>query len=319
MNMTPAKADPATAIAEEVLHAFDDLNGPQTGFRPAHAKGVLLAGRFTPSSAAASLTRAPHLQRSSTAITVRFSDSTGIPTIPDNDPNASPRGMAIRFHLAEHVHTDIIGHSVDGFPVRTVEEFLELLRAIYGSAPGAASPAPIETFLAAHPAAAEFIQAPKPLATSFAKESFYAVNAYRFINQAGVSRYGRYRIRPDGPNQYLDATAAAQQTANYLFDEIRQKLAKGAVKMRIAVQIAAQEDVVNDSTVHWPAERPEIDFGTIELSSVLPDNDTEQRHIIFDPIPRVDGIEPSEDPLLEPRATVYLMSGRRRRRGAGKP
>ena len=204
--------------------------------------------------------------------------------------------MAIRFHLAEHVHTDIIGHSVDGFPVRTVEEFLELLRAIYGSAPGVASPAPIETFLAAHPAAAEFIQAPKPLATSFAKESFYAVNAYRFINQAGVSRYGRYRIRPDGPNQYLDATAAAQQTANYLFDEIRQKLAKGAVKMRIAVQIAAQEDVVNDSTVHWPAERPEIDFGTIELSSVLPDNDAEQRHIIFDPIPRVDGIEPSEDP-----------------------
>jgi catalase len=316
--MTPAKADPATAMAEEVLRAFDDINGPQPGFRSAHAKGILLGGRFIPSSAAASFTRAPHLQRSSIALTVRFSGSTGIPTMPDNDPNASPRGMAMRFHLAEHVHTDIIGHSVDGFPVRTVEEFLELLRAIHGSAPGVASPAPIETFLATHPAAAEFIQAPKPLPASFSKESFYAMNAYRFINQEGVSRYGRYRIRPDGPNQYLDAAASARQTANYLFDEIRQKLAQGSVKMRIAVQIAAHEDVVNDSTVHWPAERPEIDFGTIELSSVLRDSDTEQRHIIFDPIPRVDGIEPSQDPLLEPRATIYLMSGRRRR-SAGKP
>jgi catalase len=54
---------------------------------------------------------------------------------------------------------------------------------------------------------------------------------------------------------------------------------------------------------------------TIELNSVIADNDAEQRHIIFDPIPRVDGIDSSGDPLLEPRADVYLISGRRRRVG----
>ena len=43
----------------------------------------------------------------------------------------------------------------------------------------------------------------------------------------------------------------------------------------------------------------------------------EQQRIIFDPIPRVEGIEPSDDPLLELRAAVYLLSGRRRRE-AGK-
>jgi catalase len=31
----------------------------------------------------------------------------------------------------------------------------------------------------------------------------------------------------------------------------------------------------------------------------------------------VDGIEPSADPLLELRAAVYLISGRRRRNAAG--
>ena len=81
--------------------------------------------------------------------------------------------------------------------------------------------------------------------------------------------------------------------------------------MRIAVQVAANQDVVNDSTVHWPKDRREIELGVVELMSVLPDNDSEQRHIIFDPIPRVDGIEPSDDPLLDPCATVYLASGRR--------
>jgi catalase len=49
------------------------------------------------------------------------------------------------------------------------------------------------------------------------------------------------------------------------------------------------------------------------LTAIAPDNPTEQQRLIFDPIPRVDGIEASADPLFEPRANVYLMSGRRRR------
>ena len=299
-----------------MLRAFDKLNGSHPGYRPAHAKGILLAGIFTPASAAKSLTRAPHVQRASTPVTVRFSDFAGIPTVPDNDPNASPRGMATRFNLAEHVHTDIIAHSVDAFPVHTAEEFLEFLDAINESA-GAIRPTPVERFLAAHPAALAFVQAPKPIPTSFSKAAFYAISAYRFTNSDGVSRYGRYRIRPDGNTDYLDSAAEAKAAPNFLFDEMKERLAKGSVKMRIAVQVAAEQDVVNDSTVHWPLERPEIEFGTVELTNVMPDNmldnDAEQRHIIFDPIPRVDGIEPSGDPLLDPRADIYLMSGRRRR------
>jgi len=45
----------------------------------------------------------------------------------------------------------------------------------------------------------------------------------------------------------------------------------------------------------------------------VPDNAHEQKQMIFDPIPRVDGIDASDDPLLELRAAVYLLSGRRRR------
>jgi catalase len=49
------------------------------------------------------------------------------------------------------------------------------------------------------------------------------------------------------------------------------------------------------------------------LTALAPNNTAEQKKIIFDPIPRVDGIEPSDDPLLELRAAIYLISGRRRR------
>jgi catalase len=313
--MPLANHDQGTELSRNLLKAFDDLNGPQPGFRPAHAKGILVAGRFMPSPGGSSLTRAPHLHRESTSVTVRFSDSTGIPTIADNDPNASPRGMATRFHLAEHVHTDIVAHSVNGFPVRTAEELLEFFRAVHASGPTAPKPTPIESFLGTHPSALEFVQSSKPFPVSFAKESFFAVNAYKFTNADGVSRFGRYRVRPDGDGQYLDPEAAPAKQANFLMDEIKERLAKGPAKLHIFVQLAEPGDTVDDSTVHWPEGRTQVEFGTIQLESILQDNETEQRHIIFDPIPRVEGIDPSADPLFEPRADVYLMSGRRRRRG----
>jgi len=250
-------------------------------------------------------------------VTVRFSDFAGVPTVPDNDPNASPRGFAVRFHLGEHVHTDIIGHSVDGFPTRTAEEFAEFLKAAGASGPDVPKPTPVEVFLGSHPAALAFVMAPKPFPTSFAKESFFSVNAYQFVNQTGVVQFGRYRIRPDGDSEYLDAPVAAAKSADYLFDEIKERLAKGVVKLHIMVQLAAPGDVVDDATIHWPEDRPQIEFGILALSSLHPNNDAEQRQIIFDPIPRVDGIEPSADPLLEVRAAVYLATGRRRRAGGG--
>jgi Catalase len=123
------------ALSQDLLKQFDTIFGLHPGFRPAHARGVMLSGTLTPAVEASSLTRAPHILRDSTPVTARFSSSTGLPQIPDTDPNANPRGLAIRFHLAEHVHTDIVSHSTDGFPTRTGQEFLELLKAAASSDP----------------------------------------------------------------------------------------------------------------------------------------------------------------------------------------
>ncbi|MFZ0709667.1 MAG: catalase family peroxidase [Terrimicrobiaceae bacterium] len=301
------------ALSQDLLNQFDTIFGLHPGFRPAHAKGVMLAGTFTPSPEAASLTRAPHITRDSTPVTARFSNSTGLPLIPDNDPNANPRGLAIRFHLAEHVHTDIVSHSTDGFPARTGQEFLEFLTAIASSGPGSPSPTPIETFLAGHPKTLAFVQTPKPFPSSYARESYFGVTAMRFTNKDGVSRFGRYRIAPDAGNDYLDDAAASAKDANYLLDELTERIAKGPVSFQILAQVANDGDIVDDATVHWPEDRTLINLGRMLLTNPVPDDAREQKKIIFDPIPRVDGIEPSDDPLLELRAAIYLLSGRRRR------
>lgn len=302
-------------LSRDVLKALETADGGiHPGFRPAHAKGILLAGVFTPSSEASSLTRAPHINRDSTPVTVRFSDFAGIPNVADNDPhNASPRGFAVRFHLAEHVHTDIVAHSVDAFPTRTAEEFLDFLKALIATDPAGPHPNAIEQFLGTHPAALKFVQAPKHVPPSFARESFFAVSAFRFNNAQGMSRYGRYRVLPVAGNEYLDEAGAAAQTPNFLFDEIGERIAKGPVRFNIVVQLAQDADTVDDATVRWPEDRPQLTFGEISLTEITANNADAQRQIIFDPIPRVEGIEASADPLFEPRANIYLMSGRRRR------
>jgi catalase len=300
-------------LANDLIAQFDTMFGQHPGFRPAHAKGVLLSGRFTPSPQAAALTRAPHVMRESTPVTARFSNSTGLPLLPDNDPNANPRGLSIRFQLAEHVHTDIISHSTDGFPTHTGQEFLEFLRAAAASGPSAPSPSPVEAFLATHPAALAFVQAPKPSPASFATEAYFGVTAFRFINRDGIDHYGRYRITPSAGVEHLSDAAVKAKNANYLFDELAGRLAQGAVQFDIRVQVAEKGDIIDNATVHWPESRKLVPFGTIALTEIVPNSEMQQRSIIFDPIPRVDGIEASADPLLELRAAVYLLSGRRRR------
>jgi catalase len=300
-------------VIRQIVEAMRTLAGPHPGFRPVHAKGLMLSGNFTPAASAKDLTRAAHITRPSTPIVVRFSDSTGVPLIPDTDPNASPRGLAIRFQLAEHVHTDIVSHSTDGFPTHTGDEFLEFLRALASSDPANLKGSPLEAFLGSHPAALAFVQAPKPNPSSFARESYFGVTAMRFTSQPGKSRYGRYRILPAAGNDFLDDAAAKAKSPNYLFDELPQRLAAGPISFRIVVQLAEDGDTVDNATIHWPESRTLADFGTLTLNALVPDNAAEQKQIIFDPIPRLDGIEPSDDPLLELRAAIYLISGRRRR------
>jgi catalase len=303
-----------TSIAD-LLNRLDQLaGGLHPGFRPVHAKGFMYAGTFTPSPGAAKLTQAPHASRPSTPITVRFSLAAGVPTAAGNDPAAaSPQGIAVRFHLADHVHTDIIAHSHNGFPARTGEEFLEFLEAALASGPGAPTPPPITAFLAAHPAAKAFVEAAKPIPTSFARQAYFAITAFKFTNSSGESRFGRFRIVPAVGTEFMTPDQAAGKTIDFLELEMSERLAKGPAQFRVLVQVADEKDNVTDSTVLWPESRTLIEFGTLAIKERVDELAPETHKIIFDPLPRIDGIDSAGDQLTALRSDVYLQSGRRRR------
>ncbi len=279
----------------------------------------MFSGTFVPSPEASKLTKAPPASHPSTPVTVRFSPSAGIPTVADIAPEgSSPQGMATRFHLAEHSHTDIIAHSFNGFPARNGEELLDFFQAAAASGPGASTPPPIVAFLASHPASKAFVEAPKPIPSSLARQPYFANNAFKITNGDGQSKFGRFRVVPKAGAEFLTPEQASGKTTDFLTAEMSERLPKGPVTFRVLVQMAGDGDDVTNATVIWPETHQPVVFETITLTERVDELAPERRKIIFDPVPKVDGIEPSGDPLTEVRSDVYLLSGRRRRADAAK-
>ena len=85
---------------ESFVDALNSAFGKQTTQRAAHAKGVVLLGKFVPNAEAASVSKALHFKHE-VPVTVRFSANTGMPEVADADPRATPRGLVARFSQIE--------------------------------------------------------------------------------------------------------------------------------------------------------------------------------------------------------------------------
>ena len=307
-------ADAPSANAKPVpLAAVDALNklsgGPHAGYRANHAKGVLVMGSFTPAEGAASLSKAAHFAvGQAVPVLVRFSNGTGVPTLPDANPNGSPHGIAIRFALPNGVNTDIVSISSNGFPVATPEEFVALLEAIGQSGPAATKPTAIEQFMGSHPIALKWATTPRPPPVSFGTLAFYGVNAFKFTNAKGQSQFVRYQILPVAGESSLSDAEAAKAAPNYLMDELPARIATGPVKFRLLAQVAEAGDSINDGSVVWPQERKLVELGTISLTKTAVDQAKEQKVLLFNPLALTAGIEPSADPVLLIRPAAYGVS-----------
>jgi catalase len=291
-----------------LVEALNKLSqGPHPGIRANHAKGVMVTGTFTPSPSAASFSKAPHFAKP-VPVLARFSDTTGVPNLPDADPNASPHGIAIRFTLPDGSSTDIVSISANSFPVATPEDFLAFLTAAAQSGPDAPKPSPIEIFLGSHPAALKFVSTPRPAPVSFATLAFYGVNAFKFTNAGGVSHYARYQIIPVAGVHALSDAQAKQADPDYLMNELPRRLAKGPVKFRLLAQIAADGDSIDDGTAVWPDDRQLVALGTLSLTTMVANQAAAQKSIMFSPLNLQSGIEPSADPVLLARPAAYGVS-----------
>ena len=58
----------------------------------------------------------------------------------------------------------------------------------------------------------------------------------------------------------------------------------------------------------WPDERERVELGRLQITGVSPSSAEDERRLIFDPANRPDGIELSDDPVLNVRSAAYSIS-----------
>lgn len=299
-------------LAEQAANLFLQAFGSHPGFRLAHAKGLVCQGTFEATPAAAELSRAAHFSGKPVPVTVRFSDATGVPVIPDGDPNSNPKGMAIQFKLPGGGITDIVANGQNGFVAGTPADFVNFFGAFLATRPDSPKPTPIEQFLATHPNTVRFLSTPNPQPASFATYSYFGNNSFIFVNARGQRQAIRWQIIPVAGQQHLDPSVAATKGPDFLFEELRNRIAKAPAEFRLQVQLANADDPTNDATLVWPDDRKKVVLGTIRLTSVDPKSKEAEKGLFYDPTHLTDGIELSDDPLPAFRAQVYSISIARR-------
>lgn len=293
---------------EQAMEAIHGRFGAHARHRALHAKGVICIGSFTATSDAARLTRAAHMAGGAVPATVRFSNGGGNPRVPDYVPDV--RGMAVSFRLPDGSNTDIVSQTVPRFPFRDQDGFVDLLRA---TTRGPAAVYRVPLLVIRNPSSIRGLRsnlkALGSLPASFASRPYFAFHAFKWIAADGSERWVRYTWRPTVSEPDLDRGQAKRRGRDYLFDELRERLARAPARMTLELQIAGPGDDPDDPSSVWPEERERIEVGTLEVTAIDPGADD---GMVFDPMRLTDGIEPSNDPVLHFRPRVYTLSHARR-------
>jgi catalase len=304
-----AFADNTPSVPTQIVDLANKVDGVHPGYRAFHAKGVVVEGTFKASAEAARLSRAALFDGKVIPVTARFSDGSGMPTIPDGAP-AMPRGIAIRYHLPNGSDTDMVTNSFKFFPVGTGEDFRDLLQAIVASPPDAPKPTKLEQFFGSHPNAPKAIGS-LPIPDSFADEEYHGIDAFILVNKAGQRQAVRYVIAPQRL-VHITPEDASKRPPNYLFDDLAKRIEQKPLVFHLKAQLAEAGDQTKDASQPWPDDRRLVDLGVLTLTKVLPDSAAAEKKLLFLPTNLTPGIELSDDPLPGVRAAAYGVSFGRR-------
>lgn len=304
---------PGRLTTPRIINAFETDNGIHAGFRRNHAKGVCVAGHFESNGNAAAISSAAVFAPGVTPVIGRFAIPGGNPSAPDTSVPIRSMALLFTLHDGEQWRTGM--NSVPVFAVHTPAQFYQqLVAAKPDPATGKPNPATLKAFYAANPETQPFQAWVKghPPSSSFANGSYYSVNAFRFVDANGQTRAVRWAMVPQTP--FAPLTDAQKSEKNFLDAGLAQRLQDGPLRWHLIVTVAAPGDPTSDATLQWPAERQQIDAGTLVIEHETAQDDGPCRDVNFDPTVLPAGIKPSDDPLLAARSAAYSLSYNRRTR-----
>ncbi|QIR15343.1 catalase family peroxidase [Shewanella aestuarii] len=153
-----------------------------------------------------------------------------------------------------------------------------------------------------------------PSTISYADNRYFGVNSFIFTSKNGESVAGRWIFEPVNGVRAVSANELAQKPDHFLQQELTERIASTPATWDLFVQLAEEQDKVNDPTIVWPTSRKRLLIGQVIINGQHDDSKAtlECDKGIFNPLQLPKGISPSADPILNARSAAYIESFIRR-------
>lgn len=300
--------------AEVLVEKIRAVLGKFAGYRVLHADGRLFRGVFRATDTAKKYSRAAHLQGGEVPVTVRLSKGGG-------DPFAhfgNTVGMATRFYLPNGRFTNLVMLSQELFVVNSLEQLHGILDAAAPLASGGhLNKDGLMAFLATNPnTAAVFKMRAAALAPAgFRNAAFHGVHAFRWINTEGQETVVRCHWEPVEGRRGRDLKELSSADTEVLFTEFAETLTGAPAAWDLVVEFAEAGDPINDATALWPKDRRREVVGRISITAPITESEIGDMVMNHDPTVLTDGIEATDDPILQLRRGIYEVSAAARTGG----
>jgi catalase len=247
------------------------------------------------------------MQGDEVPVTVRVSKGGG-------DPFAhfgNTVGMATRFYLPNGRVTNLVMLSQKLFVVNSLDQLNGILDAAAPlAAGGPMNKEGLMQWVSRNPntAAVLKMRAVAPAPQGFDSCAFHAVHAFRWIAADGRESVVRCHWEPVAGIRTRDVKELSSADAELLFDEFAASVARQPVEYDLVLEFAEPGDPIDDATAPWPEGRRREVVGRMRVVAPTTEAEIGDRVMNHDPTVLTDGIEATDDPILQIRRGIYEVS-----------
>lgn len=328
---TVGKRGPATLENYHYIEKISHFDRERVPERVVHARGAGAHGYFESygmvgDEPISRYTRAKVMQEKGkqTPVFVRF--STVIHGNHSPETLRDPRGFAVKFY-SEDGNWDLVGNNLKIFFIRDALKFPDMIHAF--------KPDPVTNrqdaerffdFCAASPESfhmVTLIYSPWGIPANYRMMQGSGVNTYKWVNEAGEAVLVKYHWEPKQGIKNLtqaDAEAIQGKNFNHATEDLYEAIEKGdSPEWELFVQIMEDGEHPEldfdplDDTKLWPEDKfPWLAVGKMVLNQNPKDYFTEVEQVAFGTGVLVDGLEFSDDKMLQGRTFSYSDTQRYR-------
>ena len=281
-------------------------NALRPGWRPVHTRGVLVTGVFTPSGGAGPSAPAHLRPGQPLAAVARFSSCQA--RLDGDDRRHGPRGLAVRFILANGDSTDLVTMNTDRFLVTSHSSFVSVSKAM-------SSRLPLRIVRLAWLTVAHQLRGPWTFLSAFPPSSYARCTfdaIHTFVWTSNGRQPVRYRWRPSAGSGRRWPWNMLRRRADYLDHDLRSRVMTSGVSFVLEVQRpgSVKPSRLRDVARPLPRNVPWTPVGTLTLDK-LPEGSEAERidRLVFSPVHLLPEIEVYPgDAVMALRTAAYPAS-----------